>query len=143
MGTDDPRNLPLGYLPFDVVWERLTTRPASVDALLKCMQFPGAPGSVKDLSADEKLEKARVQAAHLKHTLSAYKNLSIEDILICECYVAFTKEEFKIPGKQFDLVFGPTEEADITESVAKVFHDQGYKILLEVPIGKSRADIIA
>ncbi len=143
MLSNGSMNLPLGYLPDNVFFDRISTRPASVDALLKFMDFPGMPGSVSGLSVEEKLEKAQSQALHLKNQLPEYKHLSVEDILMCECYQAFTNGDFKIPGDHFEIVFGPTDEHETTRPVARYFHGQGYTVFAEVPIGKSRADLIA
>ncbi|MDE3243393.1 MAG: hypothetical protein KGO52_11815, partial [Nitrospirota bacterium] len=68
---------------------------------------------------------------------------SVEDILLRECYAAFTESEYKIPGEHFYLIFGPDEEYETTKPVARFFYKQGYTIFTEVPIGKSRADLVA
>ncbi len=143
MSCNTSTTLPLGYLPLSVFLERMVKRPASVDALLKVMDFPGMPGSVSGLSVEEKLGKARSQALHLKNELLEYKCLSVEDILMCECYQAFTNSEFKVPGDHFAMVFGPVEESETAKPVARYFYGQGYTIFTEVPIGKSRADLVA
>lgn len=143
MGTGELGKAALGYLPRDVFFDRLSKRPASVDALLTVMDYPGMPGSVRSLSVEEKLAKAVSQARHLQNELPEYKHLSIDDVLICECYIAFTDDRYKIPGEHFDLIFGPVEEQEMTEPVARFFYKQGYTIFTEVPIGKSRADIVA
>lgn len=135
--------LPLGYVPYDAFIGRLGKRPPSVDALLAHMDYPGVPGSVRNLNTDEKLAKALSQAAHLKNELPEYKALSPEDILVWECYETFTTGRYRIPAEHFELLFGPDEEHEITKPFARALYRLGYSIFLEVPIGKSRADIVA
>lgn len=134
---------PLGYLAREQLLERLARRPASVEALLTHMQYPGSPGSIRFLSMDEKLAKLLLQAAHLKKELPEYRRLSTDDILVCECYDAITDDKNRVPIEHCVTLFGPVDEDEISLPFGRFFYKQGYSIFIEVPIGKSRADLVA
>ena len=137
----EPRDLPLGYLPLAVVFERLKGSKTAVDALLKGMAPPGTYAGLKKLTDEQKLAKARELAADLKDLEpKKYKLLTPDSILICQCYRALADK--KPAKKVFDAIFGPDDEVEIKEPVARFCYRQGLTIFVEVPIGKSKADII-
>lgn len=127
----------IGYLDERIVTSRLLESEKNIDKLLEVMQYPA---QIKNLSKNEKIDALKKHAQYCKERDPRLRYLTVKDVVVLNAW----DRESKISDTEIKRVLGDVQkEIKLKLPVARYFSKQGYDIFEEVPIGKSRADLLA
>ena len=108
-----------------------------LDLLMKEVGVKGKAGQLKKLSADEKARAVLHELEHLANSpTSIWWGVHKIEILTSFVYDVLNK------GERSGIFGQVAKEADLLAPVAKHFHEQGYEVYDEIPMGRNRADLV-
>lgn len=129
--------------------KHLLSEQAVLDVLVEQLEVPGAPKSLKQLTAQEKMQCIETQVDHFRRTpTSVWYGVPTLEVLAASIWRAaddpFYREKGLLTKKlvRREWFCGVSEEDDLRVTVAKWLKSKGYEPYMEIPLGTGRVDVL-
>ena len=129
--------------------KQLLGEPSVLDVLIEQLEVPGAPKTLKPLTAQQKMQCIETQTDHFRRTpTSVWYGVPTFEALAASIWRAaddpFYREKGLLTKKlvRREWFCGVSEEDDLRIPIAKWLRSKGCEPYMEIPLGSGRVDVL-